>query len=296
MKLFWPALFLLPALFFGSCVQVPVTGNDDPAETAAEAPTARYRYSFEIDSETAFSLLVNGVELAFFEGGSSYSAPVILNDWMISGENEFSITVFPPENSRTASSCSFALKKKNLADGVESTFYTLTRSGADGETMFDITERFTPEYFPVTLAEKAEKVIAAAGVLPMSDQREITSVVHRLREAFSAKDIGAINALMETKNADLAAARFLRPEECRAASETFYLELINKADFSVRPLNGHYSFLSTADDRLVRVMQGRVGFPEPAIIMEYRDDSGKKIRYEHDLYFAKIDGSWVIIR
>ncbi|MDR2143140.1 MAG: hypothetical protein LBP29_02075, partial [Treponema sp.] len=98
------------------------------------------------------------------------------------------------------------------------------------------------------------------------------------------------------KNADLAAVRFLPPEEYRAASEAFYLELINRTDFSVRPLNGHYSFFSTADDRLVKVTQGRVGFAEPAIILEYRDDGGKKLHYEQDLYFAKIDGAWVIIR
>lgn len=288
----------MSALFFGSCAQFPVTGNDDPVETVVENPAAesRYRYSFEINSEAAFSLLLNGVELVFFEGGSSYSAPVILNDWMISGENEFSIAVLPPEKGRTVSSYSFVLKKKNVTDGVESTLYTFSRPGADGETRLDITERFTPENFPAALIEKAEGVISAAGVLPMTDQREITSVVRKLREAFAAKDIGTINALVETKNTDLAAVRFLPVEECRAASEAFYLELINRTDFSVRPLNGHYSFLSVADDRLVKVMQGRVGFPEAAIILEYRDDNGRRARHEQDLYFAKINGTWIIIR
>jgi hypothetical protein len=312
MESFRPALFLLPALFFASCAQFPPAagpvGNAGPADNVESVDTAeparvensaaedRYRYSFEINSRSAgFSLLLNGVELVFFEGGSSYSDSVILNDWMVSGENEFSITVFPPENRRTVS-CGFILKKRNIADGVESAFYTLDWPGAGGQTRFDTTERFTPENFPAALVEKAERVISAAGVLPMADQREITSSVQKLREAFAAKDIGTVNALMETKNADLAAVRFLPVEECRAASEAFYTDMMNRADFGVRPLNGHYSFLSTADDRLVKVKQGRVGFPEAAIILEYRDAGGKKARYEQDLYFAKIDGSWVIIR
>jgi hypothetical protein len=304
MKSFRPALFLLPALFFASCVQLPPAGNAEPADNVEpagivvedSADECRYHYSFEINSRAAgFSLLLNGEELVFFEGGSSYSGSVLLNDWMVSGENEFFIAVFPPENGRTAS-CGFILKKRNIADGAESTLYTLDWPGASGATMFDITERFTPENFPATFMEKAKRDISAAGVLPMADQREITSVVQKLRGAFAAKDIGTINALMEAKNADLAAVRFLPLEEYRAASDAFYAELMNRADFTVRPLNGHYSFLSTADDRLVKVMQGRVGFPEAAIILEYRDSNGKKARYEQNLYFAKTGGSWVIIR
>jgi hypothetical protein len=296
---FRPALFLLPALFFASCVQLPPVDNDEPVVAATENFVAEYRYyyRFEINSRTAgFSLLLNGSELVFFEGGSSYSGSVLLNDWMVSGENEFSITVFSPENGRVSASCSFVLKKQDIADGAESVLYTLDWPGSSGETMLDVTEYFTPENFPAALMEKAERVISATGNLPMADQREITSIVQKLREAFTVKDIGTVNVLMETKNADLAAVRFLPLEECRAASEAFFVDLMNRADFSVRPLNGHYSFLSTADDRLVKVMQGRVGFPEAAIILEYRDDNGKKARHEQDLYVAKIDGSWVIIR
>jgi hypothetical protein len=44
MKSFRPALFFLPALFFSSCAQFPVTGNDDPVETVVENPVAEYRY------------------------------------------------------------------------------------------------------------------------------------------------------------------------------------------------------------------------------------------------------------
>jgi hypothetical protein len=42
-------------------------------------------------------------------------------------------------------------------------------------------------------------------------------------------------------------------------------------------------------------MQGSLGFPEPALVMTYRENR-RTLRYDLDVYFAKIGGRWVIVR
>ncbi|MDR0447101.1 MAG: hypothetical protein LBH07_00360, partial [Treponema sp.] len=55
---------------------------------------------------------------------------------------------------------------------------------------------------------------------------------------------------------------------------------------------GRFSFSSFADDRVVRLVQGPIRELRPALIINSRGNS----QWEMELYFAKIDGKWVIIR
>jgi hypothetical protein len=140
-----------------------------------------------------------------------------------------------------------------------------------------------------------EKADLITGVLPQADQAEITAVVEKLRQGFAAKDLEAIDELFAAKYADIATARFLKTEEYKAEMDAFYTELFSREAFAVRPLYSRYNFQSTAADRLVKVMQGSLGFPEPALVMTYRENKRTR-RYDLDLYFAKIGGKWLIVR
>jgi hypothetical protein len=70
---------------------------------------------------------------------------------------------------------------------------------------------------------------------------------------------------------------------------------MEKDSYGVMPFYGRYGYFSIADDRLVRVVQGRIGFAEPALVITYREGRRTR-RHDVDLYFAKIDGKWMILR
>lgn len=286
----------MTAFVITACVQMePVRVPVKSAETPVPVETGLFRqfYTFDIEARAAgFSLFLNGTELVFFEGGGDYSASTPLNDWMLPGENNFSITIVPfpvvP-----VSSCTFSLVQQT--EGVFPPVVLFSFAWPDDGARREISGRFGAEGFPDLLAGKAERVISSSGVLSRSDQGEITALIQTFRQALSEKNLDALQSLLEAKCRDAAAARFISAEEYRAECRVFYSSLMEKPGFTVLPFYGGYTFHSTADDRFVKVMQGRVGFPEPAVVVEYRDDSGK-VRHEHDLYFAKIDGRWVIIR
>jgi hypothetical protein len=288
----------LSALFVViSCAQTgPARIQNGISETEA-APLVKYRYIFEVQSTIGFTLIFNGTELLFFEGGGTYSDSVFLNDWMISGINDFSINLLPLSGSaQNEPVCAFSLKQyKKRPDGAPEESVLYTYQWLTDERRQDISGNFHPEAFPFVLMEKASKTGSSAGALPRDDQTELTATVQAFKQAFSVKDIAAVNTLLERKYEDVAAARFFPVEEYRKENTVMYMELMEKPDFAVLPLNGHYSFHPVANGRLVKVMQGRTGFPEAALVLEYRD-GGKKARYEQDLYFAKIDGRWVILR
>lgn len=287
------------AFVITACVQieparVPAESVTGTGNGAVETPLLfRQFYTFDIDARSAgFSLFLNGTELVFFEGDGDYSASTPLNDWMLPGENNFSITIipFPP-----AAAASFRFSLKQQTDGAFPPSVLFTFAWPEDGARREISGRFGAEGFPDLLAGKAERVISSSGVLPRSDQGEITVLTQAFRQALSEKNIDALHSLLEAKYRDAAAVRFIPAEEYRAESGVLYSSLMEKPGFTVLPLYGGYTFHSTADDRLVKVMQGRAGFPEPAVIVEYRE-GGVKVRREHDLYFAKINGRWAIIR
>ncbi|MDR1931046.1 MAG: hypothetical protein LBQ44_10530 [Treponema sp.] len=278
-----------------------IRGKTEP--NAKVADTSRYRYGFDISVNTlGFSIVLNGTELVSFEGGPSYSKSLDINDWMISGDNEFTITLFWPDNKKFnsgAASGLFALSSEKLesaGQGSGEKTELFSRSwpapGAEENYPLSVSGRFKPDRFNPVLIERGELF---NGVLSRSDQEEITAEVEKLRQAFAAKDLDAVNALFADKYADIAAARFLKPEEYRAEMDGFYSGLFAREAFTVRPLYSRYNFQSAAAGRLVKVMQGSLGFPEPALIMSYRENR-RTLRYDLDLYFAKIGGRWVIVR
>jgi hypothetical protein len=281
-----------------ACAQTPVDTSPVPV-LPKPARSGRFsRYRFEINSRAVdFNLLVNGAELLVAEGAKTAVFSVPINDWMVSGNNEISITLFWPENIRFvpgAASASFVLyandavlreyawPREDVPDTQESYPYT-------------VNETFRAEGFPRVMMEKAHRVISSMGALPRSDQDEISALVEELRRAFTEKDVYRIGELFRVKYADLAAARFSTPAAVKGELESQYLTLMEKEAYAVRPFYGRYGFFSAADDRVIRVVQGRVGFPEAALSITYREDR-KAARYDLDLYLAKIDGKWLIIR
>jgi hypothetical protein len=278
----------LPANPVSTVAQAPIVVTKSPERRISAAD--RYLYSFDIKSDAVgFSLLVNDIELLFFEG-DSYSNTILLNDWMIPGENQFSINIFPAGKRNSDRSCSFILKRKSASSDEEYVLDTFDWSAATSNSK---SGSFTETNFPATLVEKADTL---PGNLPVDDQKEITEIVDQLRAAFSAKDINTVIALFENKNSDIASARFLQSAEYRKTMTDFYTDLMSKPGFSVKPLSRRiYAFSTALDRRFVKVMQGREGFPEAAITLYYREN-GKLVSYEQNLYFAKISGSWIIIR
>jgi hypothetical protein len=293
-------------VLLAACVSSAGAGENgeipaDASQSRKNSPdTSRYRYYFDISTNTAgFTLIVNGVELVYFEGGKSYSKSLDINDWMLFGDNEFEISIFWPDDARYTpgkASGVFTLSMEETKSGGDtktSELYALQWPGSLTENYpFSVTETFKPKQFPHVLIEKAERI---TGVLPRSDQEEITAVVEQLRQAFAAKDPALIDELLFIKYADIAGARFVRLDAYKAEVNSFYTSLFEREAFTVRPLYSRYNFQSTAADRLVKVMQGSIGFPEPALVMTYRENR-RTLRYDLDLYFAKIDGRWIIVR
>jgi hypothetical protein len=272
---------------------IPELGSPSPP------PVKRvYFYRIEAFSQIlGFNVLVNGAEMLVYEGGKPSEFRTDINDWMVSENNEISITVFWPEGVRFtpgASSASFKLFSNDTlikeyqwpAPGVPDT------SGSYPRT---INETFKTEGFPKVLLEKAQRVISSTGVLPRDDQQSIAALVEQLRKAFAEKNIADIDDLFKVKYDDLAIARFTTPANIKAEADKQYLELMEKGAYAVRPFSGRYGYSSTADDRVVRVIQGRIGFPEPALVVTWREGR-TTLRWDIELYFAKIDGKWVIIR
>jgi hypothetical protein len=196
--------------------------QDDASQTRrSRSDTSRHRYYFDISANTAgFSLIVNGAELVYFEGGKSYSKSLDVNDWMLFGDNEFEISIFWPDDAGYTpgkASGAFTLSLEETSSGGDvktSELYALQWPGSIAEKYpFSVTETFKPKKFPHVLMERAERI---TGVLPRSDQEEITAVVEQLRQAFAAKDLVRIDELFSAKYADIAGARFIKPEAYKA--------------------------------------------------------------------------------
>jgi hypothetical protein len=301
MQTFWrilPVVFLLSA-----CVQIKAADSSAVPDPAGDKPVRgsrqNYRYYVEIASQTVgFSLLVNGVELLSADGGSTFTSQTDINDWMISGNNDIAVTIIWPERTAFApgvSSASFKLFSNTTvvkefkwpAPGIQDV------SGSYPHTYTDTFKAASG--FPKVLLERAERVFSSAGVLPREDQAEIVAITEQFRRAFTEKNMEDIDALLKTKYADLAAARFTTPGAVKTETNLQYRELMEKDGYAIKAFSGRYSYFSTADDRVVRLVQGRIGFPEPALVVTWRDGRAAR-RWELDLYFAKIDGKWVIIR
>lgn len=311
------AQFLLIVFLFTACAQ---TGPFASAAEVKTAPALRYVYNFEIKTKAVgFSLLLNGMGIASFDGAGDYTASIPVNDWALPGENELLIQfILPPLPSgkqaapqNTGSFCDFFLKQQifNAGGGLneESVIYSYTwrAEGKDKNTGFgpvsevivpaeDVKGRFTLNKFPRVMISQAERLDNRS--LTKEDQEEISRIATMLQGAFSAKDLSAVDGLLKTRYRDLASARFLSAADFEAENSAFYASLVGNQGFAPRPPNGRYVFLSTMNGRLVKVTQGSVAFPLPALILEYRDDKGRRIRYDIDLYFAKINGVWLIVR
>jgi hypothetical protein len=244
-----------------------------------------------------FTVSINGAVLLTVDGGAPFfSSGIDANDWMISGTNEITVDLFWPEGVKFSpgSSARFRLLANNSA--VKDFQWPLPNAADALDTEpHTFRDTFRANGFPRVQLEKAERVISSAGVLPRSDQDAITALAEELRQAFSARDAGAVNALFRVKYADLALARFTAAGSLRNAFAAEYRALMDKEGYAVRPFSGRYSFFAVAEGRAVRLIQGRIGFPEPALVITCRE-GGRTVRYDLDLYFAKIDGVWVIIR
>jgi hypothetical protein len=287
------------------CVACKTTSEpSEPADpaTALRPSTQRVsgrarHYRIESTSRVAgFSLLINGAELLVNEG-KNHSSKVDLNDWMISGTNELAITIFWPETEKFAAGISSASFKLFVNDTLLQEFKWPAAGVQDvlESYPYTINETFKASGFPRVLMDRAERVISSAGTLPRSDQEEIAALADQARQAFTEKNIPEIDRLFRVKYTDLASARFVSAATLRTAADTTYSELMEKEAYTVRPFYGRYGYFSTADDKVVRLVQGRIGFPEPALVITYREGR-RTVRYDLDLYFAKIDGKWVIIR
>jgi len=295
-KLGW--VFLVIGLLFCTCAGTPaqdsIISKADPKNPGKRA----YFYRIEAFSQIlGFNVLVNGAEILVNEGGKPSEFRIDINDWMISGNNEISITMFWPEGvvfTPGVSSASFKL----FSNDTLMKEYKWPVSGVPDATSSyprTINETFKIDNFPKVLLEKAERVISSTGVLPRNDQQSIAALVGQLRKAFTEKNIADIDELFKVKYADLAIARFTTPAAIKEEADKQYMELMGKEAYAVRPFSGRYGYYSTADDRVVRVIQGRIGFPEPALVFTWREGKNSH-RWDLELYFAKIDGNWVIIR
>jgi hypothetical protein len=296
---------ILPAfVLFSACVQTPVDA-DPPApssvSTPAKAPKKVYQYRFEIDSRTiGYTLLVNGAELSVFEGGNGKNSTVsvVINDWMISGNNEIAVNIFWPDGLKFTPGAGSAAFRFFVNDAQIREYRWPLAEVPENTNSYTINDTFKAEGFPRVFIERAERVISSTGALPQSDQEEIAALAEQVRQAFTEKDISRIDSLFESKYADLAAARFTTAAAVKTEMGEQFREIMEKEAYAVRPFAyyGRYGYFSTADDRVVRLVQGRIGFPEPVLVITYRNEARRTARYDLDLYFAKIDGRWIIIR
>jgi len=303
--------FLLFVMGFCACAG---TQTDDVAITRPEPgspsrpsrpsatvpPPVKKVYFYRIESSSqiqGYSILVNGAEMFSNEGGKPSESRTDINDWMVSDNNEISITVFWPEGVKFTSGVTPASFKLFSNDILIKEYRWPAPDTPDMSNSYPrtINETFKAEGFPKVMLERAERVISSAGVLPRDDQQSIAALVEQTRKAFAEKNIASIDELFKVKYNDLAIARFTTPAAIKADADKQYLELMEKEAYAVRPFGGRYGFYSTADDRVVRVIQGRIGFPEPALVLTWRE-SKRTLRWDLELYFAKIDGKWVIIR
>jgi hypothetical protein len=299
-KLGW----ILPIIMlFCACVGTQAEDSTvlrpEPDSPPPPPPVKRvYFYRIESSSQIqGYNVLVNGAEMLTNEGGKPSEFRTDINDWMVSENNEISITIFWPEGVRFTSGVSPASFKLFSNDTLIKEYRWPAPGVSDVSSSYPrtINETFKTDGFPKVLLEKAERVISSTGVLPRDDQQSIATLVEQLRKAFAEKSIAAIDELFKTKYNDLATARFTTPAAIKAEADKQYLELMEKEAYAVRPFSGRYGYYSTADDRVVRVIQGRIGFPEPAMVITWRE--GKRtLRWDLELYFARIDGKWVIIR
>ena len=298
MRVLWR--FLPIVMLLAACVQIKAENAPVPESVPASVrgtPRRSYRFRVDISSQiVGFTLMVNGVEILVGDGGTNFTSQVNINDWMVSGNNDITITISWPDGvsfTPGASSASFKLFSNNTllrefnwpAAGIQD-----TRSSYP----YTFDETFRAGGFPRVMLERAERVISSTGVLPRDDQAKIAAIAEQLRRAFAEKNTESIDNLLRAKYADLAAARFTTFAVIKAEADAMYRELMEKEGYTVF-FSGRNSFFSAADDRAVLLGQGRIGFPEPALIITWRD--GRRTnRWTMDLYFARIDGNWVIIR
>ncbi|MDR1306681.1 MAG: hypothetical protein LBK74_03810 [Treponema sp.] len=294
---------LLVFVLFSACAQTPDDVDPGPAliSTPVKAPKAIYRYRFEVDARTiGYTLLINGAEMYVFEGGngkvSTYST--VINDWMISGNNEIAVNIFWPDGLKFTPGAGSGVFRFFVNDTQIKEYRWPVAEVPEDTNSYTINDTFRADGFPRVLIERAERVISSTGALPQSDQEEIAALAEQVRQAFTENDISRIGSLFEFKYADLAAARFITAAAVRAEMDAQFLEVMEKEAYAVRPFSyyGRYGYFSTADDRVVRLVQGRIGFPEPVLVITYRNEARRTARYDLDLYFVKIDGKWIIIR
>jgi len=298
-KLEWVLLLLV---LFSACAQTPEENAAPPVpgtlSPVRSTPKRTFFYRVEASSQTVgFNILINGAELLVSETPKPSGVNTAINDWMVSGNNEISITIFWPDGVKFAPGTASASFKLFSNDALVKEFLWPVAGVPDQNNSYPytITETFKADGFPKVSLEKAERVISSAGVLPRDDQEVIAALAGDLRKAFTEKNIAGIGALFQTKYADLAVARFTTPAAVKAEADEQYAELMGKEGYAVTPATRRYSYSSTADDRVVRVNQGRVGFPEPALVITWKEGRATR-RWDMELYFAKIDGNWVIIR
>ena len=289
-------------ILFTSCVQIEAESNPSVQESVTQRQTRttpRRSFNYRVEATTqivGFHLMVNGVGLLSSDGGTSVSTEVNINDWMVSGNNDVSITIIWPDGidfSPGTGSARFRFFSNNSlikdiswpASGIQDIRASYPHTFNDS---------FRSSGFPRVLLERSERVISSFGVLPRDDQAEIIEIAVQLRRAFIEKNIESINNLLGTKYEDLARAHFTTAAEIRAEENAKFQELMSKEGYTV-VFSGRNSFSSVADDRVVRLGQGRLAFHEPAIIINYRENRRSE-RFTMELYFAKIDGNWVIIR
>ena len=287
---------------FSACAQTPSEKNSSNRDqvVAQARSTAKRSYLYRIDASSkliGFSIMVNGAEIMVSDGGeSSFNSRININDWMISGNNKIDITILWPDSVKFNPGLTSASFKIFSNDKVVKEFkWPIAKMQEEPNSYpYTFTEIFKADGFPKVQLERAERIISSNGVLPREDQAEIAAIAQQLRTAFIQKDVDTIDNLMKAKYADLATARFSTAAAIKAEENSKYREFMSKTSYAVS-YNGRNSYFSAADDKAVRLGQGRIGFPEPALVITWRDTRGTE-RWTMDLYFAKIDGKCVIIR
>jgi hypothetical protein len=286
-------------MLFCACIGMPQEGSTTSKYgSSSRASKQSYFYRIEASSQMlGFNVLVNGAELLVSEGGKPSEFRTEINDWMVSENNQIAITIFWPFGVKFTPGVSSASFKLFSNDTLIKEYQWPAPGVPDQSASYPhtINETFRAADFPKVLLEKAERVISSTGVLPHDDQQAINALVEQLRKAFTEKNTAVIDELLKVKYSDLAIARFSPLAVIKEEADQQYSELMEKETYTVRPFSGRYGYFSTANDRVVRVVQGRIGFPEPTLGITWRDGRTTQ-RWELELYFAKIDGKWVIIR
>lgn len=256
-----------------------------------------------------YTIRINGVPVASFQGKSTSSSVAEINQWLVAGKNSVDIYVeWPHGLPYTSGEGRFEFAVFPSFPDVDDpnpdnkyVDYQWPRNGIPetypnlcGETI-DLGD------FPHTRLQDAEQVETVKnGVFEEpanGDKAIIISLVRELNMAFLKKDVDKIYELQRIKYEDIAVARY---KDKKAQKEIIIEQLNWLKSLGELELSGkndeEYRFEFLNGNKIVLVTQGGINDPKPAVAVQEKGDGGKENQISVDAYFAKIGGKWTIIR